>query len=96
MSGFLDELKNLGFFFATKSGFSISLFDTPELENKEKFFSEARERIANTEDYRNKGFYSDQETYEKKIEVWATCKDKLETELIAKLGSSKSSSLYSI
>jgi len=69
MSKFLDELKDLGFSFATKSGISISLFDIPDLENKDKFYLEAQKNISDIEDFKEKGFYSEYESYEKKIEV---------------------------
>src|SRR6185369_9765515 len=38
MVKFLDQLKNLGFAAATKSGISISLFDLPKIEEKEAIF----------------------------------------------------------
>jgi DNA-directed RNA polymerase subunit beta' len=96
MAKFLDDLKSLGFYFATKSGISISIFDIPALENKNEFSLEAQKKIIDIEDYENKGFYTKEESYEKKIEVWAECKNKLEKELIKKLNQSKDTSLYSI
>ena len=38
MVKFLDQLKNLGFAAATKSGISISLFDLPKIKEKEAIF----------------------------------------------------------
>jgi DNA-directed RNA polymerase subunit beta' len=96
MSKFLDELKDLGFSFATKSGISISLFDLPDLENKDKLYLEAQKKISDIEEFKQQGFYSELESYEKKIEVWANCKDLLEKELVEKLNQSKETSLYSI
>lgn len=96
MPNFLDQLKDLGFSFATKSGISISLFDIPSLENKNILHSEAQNKISIINSYHDKGFYTDQESYEKKIEVWAECKDKLEKELVEKLNDHKDTSIYSI
>jgi DNA-directed RNA polymerase subunit beta' len=69
ISSFLDDLKDIGFKFSTISGLTISLFDIPELETKKENFSKSHEKILKIDQYKEKGFYTDQESYEKKIEV---------------------------
>jgi DNA-directed RNA polymerase subunit beta' len=96
MSIFLDDLKDISFKFAKESGLTISLFDIPSLETKEHHCLSSQEKIIEVDDHKSKGFYTEQEAYAKKIEIWGNCKDKLEKELLLKLESSKDSSLYSI
>lgn len=91
---FLDKLKNLGFYWATKSGISVSLFDLPEIAEKADIVQRKQEKLKQIDDYYEQGFYNEQEYVQQKNNTWAECKEELEAEVIRKLETKKNSSLY--
>jgi len=74
---FLDEIKELGFRYSTKSGLSWSMDDLKTPEEKEKFIKEAEEKTEAIEEYYKQGFLTDDERYGQVISVWAEVKGKL-------------------
>jgi DNA-directed RNA polymerase subunit beta' len=93
---FLDKLKKIGFDYATSSGISISPLELEKIVDKKKNLIQAYEQISQIEDYYQQGFYSQQEVYQRKISVWAECKDNLESQLINNLNEKKDTSFYTI
>ena len=74
---FLDEIKELGFCYSTKSGLSWSMDDLKIPEEKEKFIKEAEEKIEAIEEHYKQGLLTDDECYGQVISVWAKVKGKL-------------------
>jgi len=73
----LDNLKQLGFEYATKSGISIALNDIEEPPGKAKLLKEADKLINLAEDQFNRGFITEDERYENAVQVWMETTDKI-------------------
>lgn len=78
----LDDLKRLGFEYATKSGTSIAARDMEVPKNKAKLLEEADERVTVIDSQYNRGLITEDERYSRTIEVWTETTDKI-TETIS-------------
>ena len=67
---FLDDLKDIGFRYATMGGVSIGITDLEVPENKADILGEAQERVARFQRAYDAGFVSDGERYNKVIDTW--------------------------
>jgi DNA-directed RNA polymerase beta' subunit len=76
-ASFLDKLKDLGFKYATKAGISISADDIVDTEEKEEYIAEAKEAIREVQNQFFKGLLSNQERYQKTIDIWESTDKKL-------------------
>src|SRR5213594_2231176 len=75
---FLDELKDLGFRYATLSGLSIGIDDMHIPSSKERLIAQAREQVNEVEQQYQDGVITNGERYNKVVDIWAHT-----TELIA-------------
>jgi DNA-directed RNA polymerase subunit beta' len=75
---FLDELKDLGFRYATLSGLSIGIDDMHIPSSKERYIAKAREDVNEVEQQYQDGVITNGERYNKVVDIWAHV-----TELIA-------------
>jgi len=66
----LDDLKQLGFYYATKSGTSIAIGDINEPYDKNKLLKEAEEQIALVEEQFSQGLITEDERYENAVQTW--------------------------
>jgi len=73
----LDNLKQLGFDYATKSGISIAMNDIEEPPEKTKLLKEADRLVGVTEDQFNRGFITEDERYENVVQIWMETADKI-------------------
>lgn len=75
---FLDALKNLGYHYITKSGFSFSMNDLPAMPAKSEIMKDAREQEALVRDQYEEGLLTDNERYQKVVAVWEETRGKVE------------------
>jgi DNA-directed RNA polymerase subunit beta' len=73
----LDELKRLGFHYATKSGITISMNDIEIPEGKAKLLEEADERVAIIENQYRRGLITEDERYNSVVSAWMETTDKI-------------------
>ncbi len=73
----LDEVKTLGFTYATLGGISIGIDDLVIPEAKPIVLKEAREEVRKIEDQYHKGVITDRERYNKVIDVWTHATDRI-------------------
>lgn len=66
----LDDLKRLGYSYATKAGVTIGISDITIPEEKKKILSEAEEKVNTVEKQYRRGFITAEERYRKVIETW--------------------------
>jgi len=66
----LDDLKGLGYYYATKSGISIAIDDINEPSDKSRLLKEAEEQIRLVEEQFSQGLITEDELYEKTVETW--------------------------
>ncbi|RUM74834.1 MAG: DNA-directed RNA polymerase subunit beta' [Sulfurovum sp.] len=69
-AGFLDDLKDMGFKYATKVGVSISVDDIKIPEIKEERVKKAKEEVKEIQRQYAAGLLTDQERYNKIIDIW--------------------------
>jgi len=69
-AGFLDDLKDMGFKYATKVGVSISVDDIKIPEMKEERVKKAKEEVKEIQRQYAAGLLTDQERYNKIIDIW--------------------------
>ena len=69
-ASFLDDLKNLGFKYATKAGISISADDIIVPDSKNKVVEGAKKKVKDIQAQFGAGLLTEQERYNKIIDVW--------------------------
>lgn len=92
MAEMLDNIKNLGFKYATRSGITIAMSDIQVPKEKEKLLQSAEERSAIIENQYNRGLITDDERYNSVVEGWMETTDRI-TDAIAE-GMDKNGSVY--
>ncbi len=73
----LDNLKVVGFNYATKSGVSVAMSDIEEPPGKADILAEADGQVAVIEEQFAKGFITEDERYENVVQVWMEATDKI-------------------
>ena len=66
-----DRLKDLGYEYATKAGFSISIKDMIIPSNKQRIIDQASSEVKEIEQQYIDGVITDGEKYNKVVDVWA-------------------------
>ncbi len=82
-----DRLKDLGFFYATVGGISISIDDMKIPEKKKQLIEQAQEEVKIVQKQHAEGLITDGERYNKVIDIWATVTERIADELMTELGS---------
>jgi DNA-directed RNA polymerase subunit beta' len=73
----LDQIKELGFKFATQSGTTIAMKDIVVPPQKQSLLSAADTKIAKLEDQYLEGLITDPERYKATVEIWTDVSDKM-------------------
>jgi DNA-directed RNA polymerase subunit beta-beta' len=81
----LDDLKELGFHFATKAGISIGLDDIEVPKEKKELLDKAKKMVLKVEAEYKKGIITDGERYNKVIDIWTHTTDKVADYMITGL-----------
>jgi len=82
-SVFLDDLKDIGFKYATKSGVSISIDDIKVPDEKEPTVVEAKKQVIEIQKQFGKGLLTEQERYNKIIDIWTDTNNEVASDLMA-------------
>ncbi len=77
MAVVLDNLKQLGFHYATKSGTTIAMSDIEVPQSKPKLLEQAEERATIIENQYHRGLITEGERYNGIIEVWTEATDRI-------------------
>ena len=86
---FLDDLKNLGFKYATTAGVSISVDDIKIPDIKEAEVAASKKEVIEVQKQFNQGLLTEQERYNKIIDIWTVLNNKLGTEMMDLVESDK-------
>lgn len=81
-----DQLKNLGFTYATKAGISICIDDMKIPSKKGKFLGKAYSEAQEIQKQYNEGLITDGERYNKVIDIWAQTTEEIAAEMLKDLG----------
>ncbi|MCW0953351.1 DNA-directed RNA polymerase subunit beta' [Weissella ceti] len=79
----LDRMKDLGYADSTKSGLTVGVADVTELKEKPAIIEAAHEKVATVTKQFRRGLITDDERYERIIEIWNRAKDDITEKLIA-------------
>ena len=77
----LDTVKNLGYYWATRAGFSISIDDMLVPSNKQQLIDDANERLKHDSNEKEMGKITEGERRQRSINTWTEVRDKLKDEL---------------
>ncbi|MBN1405728.1 MAG: DNA-directed RNA polymerase subunit beta' [Candidatus Omnitrophica bacterium] len=82
----LDDLKELGFKWATLAGLSISIDDLVLTPEKEKIIKRAYEQVKDVESQYKKGLITDRERSNKVVDIWTHATDLVSEKVLKGLG----------
>ncbi|HAY33292.1 MAG TPA: DNA-directed RNA polymerase subunit beta' [Ignavibacteria bacterium] len=88
-SAFLDNLKEIGFRYATLGGLSVNIDDIEVPKTKDKIIEEAFLKVDRIEKSKAKGIISENERYNKVIDIWTHVRDEVKRDLMLNLTKSK-------
>jgi len=74
---FLDKVKNLGYKYATKSGYSLAMSDFPSIEGKDVYLEKGDKMVEQVEGQFQDGLLTDSERHAKILEIWMETKDQI-------------------
>ena len=84
-----DRLKDIGFYYATLGGISISIDDMKIPAKKEDLIKKASQEVKVVQNQYSEGLITDGERYNKVIDIWADVTERIADELMRELGSEK-------
>ncbi len=82
----LDHIKDMGFHYSTKGAVTISISDMEIPEKKQEIIAESEKLVDKYEKAYRQGLMSNQERYEKVIQIWAKTTDDVADALMDSLG----------
>ncbi len=80
-----DQLKDLGYTFATKAGLSICVDDMVVPESKKDIINKAREEVLEIQNQYKEGLITDGERYNKVIDIWARANEDISERMMSGL-----------
>ncbi|MFH1025279.1 MAG: DNA-directed RNA polymerase subunit beta' [Nitrospirota bacterium] len=83
---FLDNLEQIGFKYATKSGVSISMVDMHIPTTKPELIRNAEQEVSEVKKQYEDGLITQGERYNKIIDIWANVTEKVAEEMMKELG----------
>lgn len=91
-----DELKTLGFEYATKSGLSMGMGDFSRIDGMEELLNEGEERAAAISEQYEQGFITDEERYRLTVDNWTKIDTRVQDLLAAQMTTTESSMAIAI
>ena len=90
----LDKLKEIGFEQATRAGVSIGIDDMIVPTEKQKEIREALSQIGEVEKQHKKGVITNQERYNKVVDIWTHCTDQIGSVMLKTLDTNQGKKEY--
>ncbi len=81
----LDKMKDLGFYYSTKAGITIGVSDIVVLKDKQDILDDAEQKVERVLKQFRRGLITEEERYDKVIEIWSSAKDKIQSKLMGTL-----------
>jgi len=81
----LDQVKKLGFRYATRAGVTVAVSDIVIPKEKQEILKAAEEKVEATEQQYDHGLITEKERYDRVIEVWGKAKDEVTGALMGSL-----------
>lgn len=83
---FADKLKDMGYFYSTLGGISISIDDMVIPSRKEELLKKAHKEVQEIQEQYNDGLITDGERYNKVVDIWARVTEEIAQEMFKELG----------
>ncbi|GAV24251.1 DNA-directed RNA polymerase subunit beta' [Carboxydothermus islandicus] len=90
----LDGLKKLGFHYATKAGLTIGIVDITVPKEKQEILEEADRMVADIEVKYRRGLITEDERYQRVVDIWNAATDKVTKKLVETLEASQFNHVY--
>ncbi|MBN1262084.1 MAG: DNA-directed RNA polymerase subunit beta' [Anaerolineae bacterium] len=74
---FADDIKSIGFKYATLSGVTISVYDLTVPEAKDEIMSDATQQVTEIERQYRRGLLTEEEQYNRTIEIWSRAREQV-------------------
>ncbi|WP_026678033.1 DNA-directed RNA polymerase subunit beta' [Fictibacillus gelatini] len=84
-SKMLDRMKNLGFKYSTRAGITIGVSDIVVLPEKQEILEKAEQKVATVTKQFRRGLITEDERYERVINIWSSAKDEIQKKLMLTL-----------
>jgi len=84
-SKMLDRMKDLGYKYSTKAGITVGIADIVVLEEKQEILDNAHEQVEKVTKQFRRGLITDEERYERVIDIWNKTKDNIQIRLMESL-----------
>ncbi|MDD5204772.1 MAG: DNA-directed RNA polymerase subunit beta' [Desulfobacterales bacterium] len=81
-----DRLKDIGYKYATLSGISISMKDMRIPSRKAEIVEKAENEVKRIDEQYKSGLITDGEKYNKVVDIWAHCTEKVASEMMDEMG----------
>lgn len=81
----LDELKDLGFAYITRSGYSYGMTILPDIPEKKELVEVGEQRIREVEDYFAQGLLTQTELHSQIVKIWTEVKEQISEKVKAAL-----------
>lgn len=81
----LDRMKDLGFKFSSKAGITVGVSDIVVLPDKQDILDEHEELVERITKQFNRGLITEDERYNRVVEIWTDAKDQIQGELMQSL-----------
>ncbi|KRM17856.1 DNA-directed RNA polymerase subunit beta [Ligilactobacillus hayakitensis DSM 18933 = JCM 14209] len=78
----LDRMKDLGYYESTKSGLTVGIADVTVLDEKPEIIAEAHKNVATVAKQFRRGLITDDERYNRVIQIWNKAKDDIQAKLV--------------
>ncbi len=82
---FADQLKNLGYKYATQAGISISIKDMVIPSRKPAILGQSQTEVNQVEEQYQEGLITEGEKYNKVVDIWAKATDEIAAEMMAEM-----------
>ncbi|PYZ91849.1 DNA-directed RNA polymerase subunit beta' [Salipaludibacillus keqinensis] len=81
----LDKMKDLGFYHSTRAGITIGVSDIVVLKDKQDILDDGEEKVQRVMKQFRRGLITEEERYDKVIEIWSKSKDVIQQKLLSTL-----------
>ncbi|MFC0190578.1 DNA-directed RNA polymerase subunit beta' [Fictibacillus aquaticus] len=84
-SKMLDRMKELGFKYSTRAGITVGVSDIVVLPEKQEMLVKAEEKVVTVTKQFRRGLITEDERYERVINIWSATKDEIQAKLMLTL-----------
>lgn len=85
MARFVDDMKDLGFYWATRAGLTVGKNDFVEIESARSHIQEATVAVQDYESQQHEGLLTQSELASKSVDMWSKCTEDIERDMMTEI-----------